>query len=200
MAEETKHKIDESLVKRFTIGDMKAFDCIYSAFNHKLQKFIFSLIKTETDTEDLVQEVFVRIWENRTKLREYESFDAYLFSIAYHTTMTLLRTRVKEKQYVEYVKSVQVELDEAEFIDGFSRDEISEKLNLLIDQMPPRQREVFKLKHFRNYSYKEIAETLGISVNTVENHIVKSHKYLKENLGATYLSVLLFIHVFIVSN
>lgn len=197
MAGETKHRIDESLVKRFTIGDMKAFDCIYSAFNQKLQKFIFSLIKTETDTEDLVQEVFVRIWENRTKLRDYGSFDAYLFATAYHTAMTLLRTRVKENKYVEYIKSVQVELDEAESIDGFSRDEISEKLNLLIDQMPPRQREVFKLKHFRNCSYKEIAETLDMSVNTVENHMVKAHKYLKENLGPTYLSVLLFVHLFL---
>lgn len=197
MAEGAKHKIDESLVKRFTSGDMKAFDCIYSIFNQKLQKFIFSLIKTETDTEDLVQEVFVKVWENRTKLKDHNSFDKYLFTIAYNTTISLLRVRVKENQYVEYVKSVQVELDEPELIDEFNKDEINEKLNLLIDQMPPRQREVFKMKHFRNYSYKEIAETLGISVNTVENQIVKSHKYLKKYLGKNYLPVLLFIHLFL---
>ena len=54
MAGEMKNKIDESLVKRFANGDMKAFDSIYSVFNQKLQKFVFTLIKTEPDTEDIV--------------------------------------------------------------------------------------------------------------------------------------------------
>ena len=196
MVEKTKHKIDESLVKRFARGDMKAFDSIYSTFNQKLQKFIFTLIKNEPDTEDIVQEVFVKVWENREKLKDYSSFDSYLFSIAYNTTISLLRTRVKENKYVEFIKSVQIEVDEPDFVEGFKSDEINEKINLLIEKMPPRQREVFKMKYFQNFSYKEIAETMGISTNTVENQIVKSHKFLKENLGKAYLSILFFIHLF----
>lgn len=196
MVEKIKQKIDESLVKRFINGDMKAFDSIYSTFNQKLQKFVFTLIKTESDTEDIVQEVFVKVWENRAKLINYASFDSYLFTIAYNTTISLLRTRAKESQYVEYVKSVQVEFVESDFVEGFNRDEINEKLNLLIEKMPPRQREVFKMKHFQNCSYKEIAENLGVSINTVENQIVKSHQFLKKNLGKAYLPILLFIHLF----
>ena len=196
MVERTKHKIDESLVKRFASGDMKAFDSIYSTFNQKLQKFIFTLIKTEPDTEDIVQEVFVKVWENRERLKNYSSFDSYLFSIAYNTTISLLRTRMKENKYVEFIKSMQIEVDELDFVEGFNSDEMNEKLNLLIEKMPPRQREVFKMKYFQNRSYKEIAETLGISINTVENQIVKSHKFLKENLGKAYLSILFFIHLF----
>jgi RNA polymerase sigma-70 factor, ECF subfamily len=196
MIGKTKYKIDEFLVKRFAGGDMKAFDSIYSAFNQKLQKFIFTLIKTEPDTEDIVQEVFVKVWENREKLKNYSSFDSYLFSIAYNTTISLLRTRVKENKYVEFIKSVQFEVDEPDFVEGFNSDEMNEKLNLLIEKMPPRQREVFKMKYFQNCSYKEIAETLDISINTVENQIVKSHKFLKENLGKAYLSILFFIHLF----
>lgn len=196
MAEGIQHKIDEILVKRFTNGDMHAFDTIYAVFNQKLQKFIFTLIKTEPDTEDIVQEVFVKVWENREKLKNHASFDSYLFTIAYNTTISLLRKRVKETQYVEYVKSVQVEFDEIDLIESFSRDSIDEILNLLIEKMPPRQREVFKLKHFGDHSYKEIADYLNISVNTVENHIVKAHKYLKENLGKNYLPAILFIQLF----
>lgn len=196
MAKKTIHKIDESLVKQFANGDMKAFDNIYSTFNQKLQKFIFTLIKTESDTEDIVQEVFVKVWENREKLKKYSSLDSYLFSIAYNTTISLLRTRVKENKYVEFIKSVQIEVDEPDFVEGFNSDEMNEKINLLIEKMPPRQREVFKMKYFQNCSYKEIAETLDISINTVENQIVKSHKFLKENLGKTYLSILFFIHLF----
>ena len=196
MAREIKYKIDKFLVKRFTNGDIKAFDSIYSAFNQKLQKFVFTLIKTEPDTEDIVQEVFVKVWENREKLKSYSSFDSYLFSIAYNTTISLLRTRVKENKYVEFIKSVQIEVDEPDFVEGYNSDEMNEKINLLIERMPPKQREVFKMKYFQNCSYKEIAETLGTSINTIENQIVKSHKFLKENLGKAYLSILFFIYLF----
>lgn len=196
MAKKIIHKIDESVVKLFANGDMKAFDSIYSTFNQKLQRFIFTLIKTEPDTEDIVQEVFVKVWENREKLKNYSSFDSYLFTIAYNTTISLLRTRVKENKYVELIKSMQNEVDEPDFVEGYDSDEMNEKINLLIEKMPPRQREVFKMKYFQNCSYKEIAETLGVSTNTVDNQIVKSHKFLKENLGKAYLSILFFIHLF----
>ena len=81
-------------------------------------------------------------------------------------------------------------------IDEINKEAIHEKLHLLIEKMPPRQREVFKMKHFKNYSYKKIADNLNISVNTVENHIVKAHKYLKESFGKTYLLIILFMHLF----
>ncbi|MFA5327469.1 MAG: RNA polymerase sigma-70 factor [Prolixibacteraceae bacterium] len=191
-----KDKIDEALVKRFANGDMKAFDSIYTVFNSRLQNFIFTLIKTETETEDLVHEVFVKVWENKDKLKSYASFDAYLFTIAYNTTISFLRKKAKSIAYIEYVKSIQAEADEPDFIEGLNREDIDEKINLLIEKMPPRQREVFKMRHFRNSSYKEIALALNISVNTVENHLAKAHKYLKEDLGKNYLPVLLVIHLF----
>lgn len=196
MAEKTKHKIDVSLVKQFANGDMKAFDAIYTAFNQKLQKFVFTLLKKESDTEDIIQEVFVKVWENRNKLKDYSSFDSYLFSITYNTTISLLRTRVKENKYVEFVKSVQIEVDEFDFVDESASEDLNEKLIFLIEKMPPRQREVFKMKYLQQCSYKKIADTLGISINTVENQIVKSHKFLKENLGKAYLPIIFFIHLF----
>jgi len=192
-----KYKIDKALVKQFANGDMKAFDSIYSAFNHKLQKFIFSLIKTESDTEDLIHEVFVKVWENRGNMKNHNSFDSYLFTIAYNTTISFLREKAKNTQYIEYVKSVQIGTEEPDFIEEVNSEELNDKINRLIEEMPPRQRDVFKLKYFQDYSYKEIAETLNISVNTVENHIVKAHKYIKENMGKAYLSILLFIHLFL---
>jgi len=196
MEQRIRNRVDESLVKRFADGDMRAFDSIYSIFNPKLQRFVFTIVKTENDTEEIVQEVFVKLWENREKIKKYISFENYLFTIAYHTTVSLLRKRAKEVHYIEYVKSVQMEVEEFTPDETFNRDEIHETLNLLIEKMPGRQQEVFRMKHFQNCSYKEIADHLNISVNTVENHIVKAHKFLKENLGKNYFSVLLFIHLF----
>ncbi|WP_163718508.1 RNA polymerase sigma factor [Mangrovibacterium lignilyticum] len=194
---DNKTGIDESVVKRFTLGDMQAFDEIYSLFNYKLQKFIFSLVKNTTDTEDLVHEVFVKVWENREKLKAHSAFNSYLFTIGYNTTISFLRRRVHDTRYVEYVKSVQVETDDVDLVEQLDTEEMKEMLNNLIEKMPKRQREVFKMKHFKNSSYKEIAEALNISVNTVENHIVKAHRFLKEHLGKSYLAMLFFIDLFL---
>lgn len=197
MSEKIQDRIDEFTVRRFVNGDMRAFDIIYFVYSSKLQKFVHSLVKTDVDAEEIVQDVFVKTWENREKLKTFTSFESYLFTIAYNTTVSLLRKRAKESRYVEYVKSVQIEIDDCGPTENFDWEEIDEKLNLLIEKMPARQREVFKMKHLEGFSYKEIADNLGISINTIENHIVKAHKYLKENLGKNYLSTLLFIHLFL---
>lgn len=197
MSEKIQDRIDEFTVRRFVRGDMRAFDNIYIVYNTKLNKFVHSLVKTEADVEEIVQDVFVKTWENREKLKTFTSFESYLFTIAYNTTVSLLRKRLKESQYVEYVKSVQIEIDDSGTAESYDWEEIDKKLNLLIEKMPARQKEVFKMKHFEGFSYKEIADNLGLSVNTIENHIVKAHKYLKENFGKNYLSALLFIHLFL---
>lgn len=188
--------IDELTIRQLVNGDMRAFDRIYYEFNPRLQKFVLSLLKSETDTEEVVQEVFVRTWENREKLRSFGSFESYLFSIAYNATISLFRKRAKEAQYVEYIKSVQIEVDDSALDEHPDWDEIDGKINHLVEIMPARQKEVFKMRHFRGLSYKGIADTLGLSVNTVENHLVKAHRFLKENLGNGYLPVLLFISLF----
>ncbi len=196
----TKPRINitnEDTVRRFIDGDIKAFDDIYFSYNHKLQKFIFSLAKVKPDTEDLVQEVFIKIWANRSRIRNIASFDNYIFTIAYNTTISHLREKAKDFKYVEYVKSVQIEIGEVQPSEEINEDDLGEQLRLLIEKMPSRQREVFKMKHFQDCSYKEIAENLNISVNTVENHIVKAHKHLRVNLGKAYLPVLMFLHLFL---
>lgn len=190
-------RVEEFTIKSFVKGDMRSFDAIYFVFSPKLQKFVHSLVKTDNDTEEIVQDVFVKVWESREKLKNYSSFESYLFSIAYNTTITLLRKRAKETQYVEYVKSVQIEFDDPVTAEEADWEDIDEKLNLLIEKMPPRQKEVFKMKHIQGFSYKEIAENLGLSINTIENHMVKAHKFLKENLGKNYFPALLFIHLFL---
>jgi RNA polymerase sigma-70 factor (ECF subfamily) len=198
MSKIDKKEIDEQCVERFMNGDMRAFDEIYSFFSVKLYKFVDSIIKSEQDAQDLVQEVFVKVWENRHRLKKKSSFNSYLFTVAYNSTISFLRKKVKEPQYVDFINSIQEEEVELNFSDDSNENEVREKINLLIEQMPKKQREVFKLKYFQQMSYVEIAKNMGISVNTVENHIVRAHKFLKANLknGSTSLSLLLFFNLF----
>jgi RNA polymerase sigma-70 factor (ECF subfamily) len=189
--------IDAFTIRQMVNRDMRAFDKIYFEYHPRLQKFAHSLLKSETDTEEVVQEVFVRIWENREKLKSFGSFESYLFSIAYNAIISILRKRAKDARYVEYIKSVQIETDDSALYENPDWNEIEEKINHLIEKMPDRQKEVFKMRHFQGLSYKGIADTLGLSVNTVENHLVRAHRFLKENLGNGYLPALLFIVLFL---
>lgn len=193
-----KGKIDIRCIENLVNGDMRAFDEVYSFFSGKLYKFVYSIIKSESDAEDLVHEVFVKVWENRDKIRikNQSSFSSYLFTIAYNTTISFLRVKAKDSQYVEFVKSMQVDSVDESLLDELNDEAKYEQVNLLIEQMPPKQREVFKLKYLQQLSYKEIAAKLGISVNTVENHINRAHKFLKEHLKGSYLAFLLFLYLF----
>ena len=197
MQRKTNNKIDDFTVRSFVQGDMRAFDRIYYVYNSKLQKFVYSLLKTEADTEEIVQDVFVKLWENRDKLKKSASFESFLFTVAYNTTISLLRKRANESRYVEYVKSIQIEIGDFDTVENPDWEEVNKKLYSLIEKMPARQREVFKMKYFQGFSYKDIAGKLGISVNTIENHIAKANKFLKENLGKNYLATLLFIYLFL---
>ena len=190
-------KPDIEVVKKFASGDIKAFDLLYFAFCNRLHNFVFGLVKIKTETEGIVQEVFIKIWESRGQLKKYDSFESLLFTIAYNTTISYLRKKATEQKYIEYVKSIQIESELPKIDEKLDLEKFNKTVNAVIDKLPDRQKEVFKLKHFENYSYKQIAEKLQISVNTVENHMVRSHRFLKQNLNKNYASALLFISLFL---
>lgn len=192
-----KKDFNETHVKEFSKGNIKAFDFLYSIYCPRLQQFVYGLIKEKSETEEIVQDVFVKLWINRDALKNYNSFESYLFSIAYNATLGYLRKKATEKKYIEYVKSVQVVSEEAIAENKMDLNILSQKLEEAINNMPPRQREVFKLKHKENYTYKEIANKLNISINTVENHMVKSHNFLKKELSKYYIHGILFISLFL---
>ena len=190
--------INVQCIEDFVNGDMRAFDKIYSFFSSKLRKFVLSIVKSESDAEDLVHEVFVKVWENRDRLRikSQSSFSSYLFTISYNTTISFLRTKVKENQYVEFVNSIQIEPIDETLMDGLNNESTYERIILLVEQMPTKQREVFKLKYQQQLSIKEIAAKQGISENTVENHITRARRYLKDRLIGSDLAILLFLYLF----
>lgn len=189
-------KPDTTVVKNFAQGEIAAFDMLYAYYSGRVRRFISGMVKTEIDSEGLTQEVFIKLWESRFKLKKQDSFDSFLFTIAYNVAMSFLRKKASEVKYIEYVKSVQINALIPEFEKKIDLKKLNQELNEAINDLPKRQKEVFKLKHFENLTYKQIAEKLKISVNTVENHMVKSHRYLKDKLEKNYLPVLLFIHLF----
>jgi RNA polymerase sigma-70 factor (ECF subfamily) len=182
---------------RLKNGDMRAFDEIYDLYSHKLFSFVFKILKDDDEAEDIVQEVFVKIWESREKLGDYKLLNSYIFTIAYNNSIDLIRKRINSSKYLEHLKNSSINQENTPFISELEYDELSIKMEKLISNLPERQQQVYLLHREKGLSYSEIAEQLGISKNTVENHMVKALKYLRQNMDNSMLINALFICLFL---
>lgn len=185
------------LVRLLKKGDMAAFDAIYNKYCHKLHEFVFMYLKQEEDAEEIVQEVFVKIWESRGKIDVYLSFESFLFTIAYNATMSLLRKRVSETKSKEYLKSLQKIDTNNQIIDEIQYKELDQKVKSLLERLTPRQKEIYHLSREEGLTHEEIAQRLNISESTVNNHLVKILKYLKTQLDNKLPVNVLFIFLFL---
>lgn len=190
-------KSNTELVALLKKGDMAAFDAIYNKYCHKLHKFVLMYLKQTEDAEEIVQEVFIKIWNSRNKIDIYASFESFLFTIAYNSTMSLLRKKMSDAKSREYVKSLQ-QIDVAiQVIDELEYKELDEKVQTLLKQLTPRQREIYFLSREEGLTHKEIAQKLNISESTVNNHLVAVIKFLKNSIDNSLTVSVLFLCLFL---
>jgi len=189
--------ISTELIVLLKKGDMLAFDAIYDKYSHRLYQFVKRYLKQDEDTEEVVQLVFIKIWESRTKIDIHSSFESYLFTIAYNTTISLLRKRLSENKSLEFLKSQQHVSNYESVIDELQYKELNENVQYLVEQLTPRQREIFLLSREKGLTHKEIARKLNISENTVKNHLVNTIKYLKSCIDNGLVINLLYLYLFL---
>lgn len=188
---------NSELLLRLKEGNIVAFDSIYEKYCKRLYAFVIRYVKQESDAEEIVQEVFIKIWENRVKIDVFSSFESYLFTITYNSAISLLRKRVHEKKYLEHVKSLQEVNNASELTDDLYFKELNSKLQSLLQELTPRQREIFLLSREEGLTHDEIAKKLGISVNTVKNHIVSVISFLKSQIDSNLVINALFVYLFL---
>lgn len=176
---------------------MKAFDQIYEQYSYKLFTFVLKILKNEVEAEEIVQEVFVKIWESKDKLGDYKLLNSYIFTIAYNNSIDIVRKRINDKKYLEYLKNSSIISSTPSVIGEVEYNELSDQVGKLIDQLPKRQRQVYLLNREEGLTYPEIGEKLGISKNTVENHMATALKFIRKNLDNSILINLLFINLFL---
>lgn len=192
----TKPLNELQLVKKLAEGDFNAFDALFKFYHKKLYHFALSLLKNSEDAEDVVQEVFVRIWENRDNIKIRHSFKSFLFTIAYNIIVNQLRKRMADVRFREKLeKNIQTDLTRE--ADHLVYMELDNRFRTVLSQLPPQRKRIYKMHRDLKMTYKEIGQKLNISPNTVRNQFSEALKFLQEQMKSDSLLILLFIKLFI---
>jgi len=187
---------DEELMHEIKADNMFAFDFLYKKYCKRVYKFGYSILKSTEESESLIQDVFLKLWENRHKVEKNSSVKSYIFTITYNSAISIIRKKARESEFVEYLKSLQVINEEPVNIE-LEYIELKNKLDLVIEALPLRQKEVYLLHRIEGLKYSEIAERLNISVKTIENHMARALTTIREKLGDYSLIAILFWHLFV---
>jgi RNA polymerase sigma-70 factor (ECF subfamily) len=187
---------DQQLVQSLQKGNVAAFDSLFEGYSPKLYGFAFKYFRNEHDAEELVQEVFVKVWENRRALKSEHSFKSYLFTIALNQIRKYFNKRATSLRYLESFRN------DPEFSDNQALHENDyelalQQINLIIEQMPPRRREIFVKSKLEGKSSKEIAAELNISAGTVDNQVSEALRFIRTQIKPESLTLLLFAVLFV---
>ena len=187
---------EKKIIKRFKEGDAEAFDVIYRNYSKKLFHFALGLLKDKDIAEDLVQEVFVSLWEKRNQVNPKLNFENYIFTIAYNSIRKFFRNQSTETKVIDLLVKDSPEIIESIY-GTVIYNEMLEHANKIIETLPQKRKTVYKLSRQEGMKTKEIADRLNISTRTVENHLAKALKYLRKELSEISLPLLLFFHLFL---
>ncbi len=160
-------------------GSIKAFEKLYVAYYNKVLTYTSILLQDSAKAEDVTQNVFLKLWRNRDRLKEDGQLDSYIYITARRAVLDVFREEGYAVKYQEWAKSKQME----ESPDAYCLKEIELIAASVIDGMPPRRKEIFIMSRVEGLQAKEIAEKLGLSVHTVNKHIALALSMLKEKMG-----------------
>jgi len=184
---------EQILLSELSSGKEDAFDKVYNHYLHSIYSFVIKFVKSPELTKDLTQEIFIRIWENRSRLSKVKSFRAYLFVTARNHVLNFLREASSSNVILtEIINSYASPQGANEMISK----EYEQWLHNVLESMSPQMRAAFKLCREQNKSYDEVADLLQITKNTVKKHMVRSMRVIKGRLDLDWgisLSLFLFI-------
>jgi RNA polymerase sigma-70 factor (ECF subfamily) len=187
---------DGELMQEIKAGNMLAFDELYRKYNKRLYKFAYSILKTTEDAENIIQDVFLNLWLNREKVEKSTSVKYYIFEIAHNSAISIIRKRIKDTIYIEHVKSLQNLIQEPVDLQ-VEYNELNQILEGIINSLPSQQKKIYLLNRIEALKYREIAEQLNISINTVENHMSRALKNIREKLREYSVTAVLFYSLFL---
>jgi RNA polymerase sigma-70 factor (ECF subfamily) len=159
---------DKPLVSRLKRGDKKAFEEIFRKYREKVYYFAIRYYNIPEDAKNVVQDVFIKLWEERSNIKEELSLNNYIYTITKNHLFNVQRKKINEKAYRNYIIDhlVQVPNLENELIYA----DLKEKIDQVIEILPPQRKKVFLMVNVEGLSNREVADIMNLSIRTIEVH------------------------------
>lgn len=179
---------ESTLIKGLIDGDRRSFDRIYDLYASRLFAFSLEYCKSKADAEDVVQDVFIKLWLNRARIKNTDSVKSLLFAMSRNALIDSWKSRIA-MEYGSYTEANAVGSEDVSEQEYF---ELETLVNGYIDRLTPTQRDVVRMSRFEHKGHREIAEHLDLSVQTVKNALSQGLRILRQNLGKHIFMVIQF--------
>lgn len=162
-------------------GDTRAYQTVFDKYYTRLFSYIKTYTKNDSNAEDIIQETFIRLWENKESINVDASILAFLHKIAYNIFIDTYR-KGKRNQSLLDALSYEAITESIEEEEGITRIKKVQMVKKSIEELPPRCREIFKMSKYEGLKYIEIAEALNLSIKTVEVQMSKAFSYIRQQV------------------
>lgn len=183
---------DSAIASQLAQRDEKAFEQVFKTHFKRLHSYACTILQDEAEAEEMVQQVFFKLWERTDNLSLSGSVSSYLYRAVHNESLNFIKhrkVRTNHQIHVAYSMKNAVEQPDKKVVAG----ELEKKINSALNELPEQCRTIFQLSRFDELKYREIADKLGISIKTVENQMGKALKILRLKLVEFLTFILLFI-------
>jgi len=180
---------ESEILHKIANGDASLFKYLYKTYYKSLCSYVYNHFNDLAEAENVVQEVFSQVWEQRSRLKEVKNLKSYLFQATHYKCLDLLRTKKVQKKFED---EVAYQLKQIEFEDELVSDESLHQIEFAINNLPEQRKKVVVMKRLEGLSYKHIAKKLGISERTAETHMALAMRTLRSKLSHLLTPCILF--------
>lgn len=175
---------EKELLLQLAKGSEAAFTAIFYHYRGKLYHYIYTITASQEMAEDTVHDVFLKIWNIRDRLAGIENMNAYLYRLCHNQAISGLRRMAKETLILSELQQETIPF--LPDIDPASQREIRTYIQQAVNKLSPQQRKIFLLSRHDGLKHKQIADKLGVSINTVKTHLAQALRFLREEIGQQY--------------
>ncbi|WP_303592141.1 RNA polymerase sigma factor [Flavitalea sp. BT771] len=173
---------EKALLRQVAQRDEPAFRTLFAAYRDRLYAYILGIIRSKEVAEELVMDVFLKIWLAKDLVTEIENFDAFLFRIAYNKSIDFLRSAARDPVFRNLLWNDIQQAGDARADSVVMQHEYENKLREAVALLSPQRKEVYLLSREKGFSHADIARKLSLSKSTVNNHIVESQRFIRTYL------------------
>ncbi len=168
-------------MKSIRQGDIKSYEFLFRLHYEPLLSYSITITKSEADSEEVIQDLFYKIWKDRKKLNIKHSISAYLYQSVFHNSLQVVKRGKLNEKYIQYsLNQPRQDIDPVEIL---KYEELNRAFFQLMEELPEKRKLIFKMNRIQGLKYQEIADELSISLKAVEKNMALALQYFRENLG-----------------